>query len=51
MNGRITHVVIDDAPEARDAGVLAFQLHVGPPMKVSFADVKLRRLPAPPAAE
>jgi hypothetical protein len=27
------------------AGVIAFQLHQGPPMKVLFKDIKIRELP------
>jgi hypothetical protein len=45
VNGRITHVIIDNAPEARGAGVLAFQMHTGPPMRVRFADIALMTLP------
>ncbi len=38
------HEVIDNSPQARPKGVLAFQLHAGPPMKIRFADVMLKRL-------
>ncbi len=51
VNGRITHVVIDDAPEARRSGVIGFQLHVGPPMRVAFRDIELRQLPPAPTEE
>jgi len=36
---------IDAETEKRSAeGVLAFQVHVGPPMKVQFRNVRLKRL-------
>jgi hypothetical protein len=39
-------LVIDDDPGARHAeGLIGVQVHVGPPMKVEFRDVKLRLLP------
>jgi HEAT repeat protein len=51
VNGRVTHVITDNAPEARAAGVLAFQLHTGPPMRVRFADIALMTLPPPADAQ
>lgn len=45
INGRVTADVIDDDPvRAATSGVLAFQVHVGPPMTVQFKDIRLRRL-------
>ncbi len=44
INGQIMHEVVDDAPEARRVGIIAFQLHTGPPMKVRFADIQLKHL-------
>ncbi|MFK7818975.1 MAG: family 16 glycoside hydrolase [Planctomycetaceae bacterium] len=36
----------NDITMRRAAGVLALQLHAGPPMKVQFRNIKLKRLPA-----
>jgi len=45
INGIVTAEVIDnDAKERELAGVLALQLHSGPPMKVQFKDIQLKRL-------
>jgi hypothetical protein len=45
VNGLQTVEVVDDqADKAAQAGVLALQVHVGPPMKVQFRNVRLRRL-------
>jgi hypothetical protein len=45
VNGRQTVDVTDEceAKAARE-GVLAVQLHVGPPMEVAFKNLRLRRL-------
>jgi hypothetical protein len=45
LNGQRMSEIIDHGPEARSAGLLAFQLHGGPPMRVEIKDVELRRLP------
>lgn len=45
INGEKMHEVVDDSPEARRQGIIAFQLHAGPPMRVEFEDVELKRLP------
>ncbi|MBI4600661.1 MAG: DUF1080 domain-containing protein [Planctomycetes bacterium] len=46
LNGVTTvEVTDDDAKGRRRSGILAFQLHAGPPMKVQFKDVRLKRLP------
>lgn len=45
INGTLMSDVIDNRPEARSSGILAFQLHVGNPMKVQFRDIHLKRLP------
>ena len=42
INGHLMSEIVDDAPEARRRGVLAFQLHRGTPMKLRFADVELK---------
>ncbi len=45
INGRVTSEVIDDdAAHAAKSGVLAFQVHVGPPMTVQFKNVQLKSL-------
>ncbi len=42
INGHKMHEVIDDSPQARKSGVLAFQLHAGPPMKIRIKDIHLK---------
>jgi hypothetical protein len=45
LNGRVTSVLIDDDPALRAAeGKLGVQVHVGPPMKVEYRDIRLKRL-------
>ncbi len=45
VNGRRVAEVVDDDPQQRDlAGILALQLHSGPPMTVQFKDIRLKRL-------
>lgn len=45
INGRVTADVIDDdAAHAAKSGVLAFQVHQGPPMTVEFKEVRLKTL-------
>lgn len=45
INGRLTADVVDlDTAKGAKAGVLAFQIHVGPPMIVQFKDVRIKRL-------
>lgn len=46
LNGKLTADVTDtDATLAPKSGVIALQLHVGPPMTVQFKDVQLKTLP------
>lgn len=46
INGRMTIEVIDEQPaKAAKSGVLALQIHAGPPMQVQFKDIVLKRLP------
>lgn len=46
INGVTMSMVTDLDEEHRDfSGVLALQLHSGPPMKVEFRDIRLKRLP------
>jgi len=45
INGKVTAEVIDNDKKDKDAsGVLALQLHVGPPMAAQFKDIQLKRL-------
>ena len=45
INGRMTVDVIDQqASKAAKDGVLALQIHVGPPMRVQFRDIQLKPL-------
>ena len=45
INGRCTADVVDDGAKGAKSGILALQIHVGPPMKVQFKDLKLKRRP------
>lgn len=46
INGKLTVDVTDvDEAKAAKAGILALQLHAGPPMTVSFKDIQLKTLP------
>lgn len=46
LNGRQVNELIDHDPVTfRPAGVIALQLHGGPPMWVEFKDIRLRQLP------
>ena len=45
INGKTTAEVLDNDQKNRDlSGVLALQLHSGPPMTVQFKDIRLKRL-------
>lgn len=45
INGVTTSIVTDeDKAERRANGILALQLHAGPPMKVQFRNIKLKKL-------
>lgn len=45
INGQLMSETIDDQADKRSLqGVLALQLHAGPPMKVEFKDIQLKRL-------
>ena len=47
INGVVTADVTDNDPEQRRAdGIIALQLHAGPPMVVQFRDIELKELPA-----
>jgi len=46
INGKTTARVVDeDTDTRRRSGILALQLHAGPPMKVQFRNIRLKRLP------
>lgn len=44
INGHKTVDVVDEDPVAAKEGVLALQIHTGPPMVVQFKDLKLKTL-------
>jgi 3-keto-disaccharide hydrolase len=45
LNGAVTSIVIDDdAANRRQSGLVGFQMHVGPPMKVEFRNIWLKKL-------
>lgn len=45
VNGQVVAEVVDNDPKQQDfAGILALQLHSGPPMKVQFKDIRLKIL-------
>ncbi|RYD70583.1 MAG: DUF1080 domain-containing protein, partial [Verrucomicrobiaceae bacterium] len=48
LNGFQTIELVDLAPTARAKGVLALQIHAGPPMLVEFKDIFLKTLPPTP---
>jgi hypothetical protein len=45
INGMQTVDVSDEQSKARSEGVLALQMHAGPPMTVQFKDIVLKKLP------
>jgi hypothetical protein len=45
INGRVMSMCIDEDPKGRAMeGLLGLQLHVGPPMKVEYRNISLRKL-------
>ncbi|MFM7845010.1 MAG: PVC-type heme-binding CxxCH protein, partial [Planctomycetota bacterium] len=47
INGRVTSEVTDeDTKERRATGIIALQLHAGPPMKVQFRNLRIKAAPA-----
>ena len=44
INGQMMHELIDQSPEAKDEGIIAFQVHAGPPMRVEIREVDLKLL-------
>ena len=44
VNGSVTSVLLDDDPKGRMLkGLIGFQMHVGPPMKVEFRNIWLKQ--------
>jgi hypothetical protein len=45
MNGHVTAILVDDDPKGRAMkGLLGLQLHTGPPMKIEFRNISLKKL-------
>ena len=45
LNGRVTAILVDDDAKNRSAkGLIGFQIHTGPPMKVEFRNIYLKTL-------
>jgi hypothetical protein len=46
INGQVMSIVVDDDPQRRKLeGLLGVQVHVGPPMKVQYRNIRLKTLP------
>jgi hypothetical protein len=44
LNGRLMSITIDDdAPNRKLDGLIGMQVHVGPPMKVEYRNIRLKR--------
>jgi hypothetical protein len=47
VNGHVMSVVVDDDPARRRTnGLLGVQVHVGPPMKIEYRNIRLKKLAA-----
>jgi len=45
VNGHVTAFIVDDDAKGRAMkGLLGFQIHVGPPMKIEFRNIFLKTL-------
>jgi hypothetical protein len=45
VNGHVTAIVVDDDVKGRALkGLLGFQIHVGPPMKIEFRNIYMKKL-------
>ena len=45
INGHVTAIVVDDDPKGRALkGLLGFQIHTGPPMKIEFRNLYLKKI-------
>ena len=52
INGQLMCELTDEDTVARKDGIIALQLHAGPPMKVQFRNIRIKEMPkadAPPA--
>jgi 3-keto-disaccharide hydrolase len=46
VNGHVTAILVDDDAKGRSLkGLLGFQIHVGPPMKIEYKNIYLKTLP------
>lgn len=46
INGVVMSRVVDNDPDDRErSGLLALQLHAGPPMQIEFKNIRIKRLP------
>ena len=44
LNGRLMSITIDDdAPNRKMDGLIGMQVHVGPPMKIEYRNIRLKR--------
>lgn len=50
INDTVTSICTDERQNRRATGILALQLHQGPPMKVQFRNIRLKKLAPAPAA-
>jgi type 1 glutamine amidotransferase len=46
INGVVTSICTDEHPDRRTTGLLALQLHQGPPMTVQFKNIRIKKLAA-----
>lgn len=44
INGKQTADVTDESSVAAKSGILAFQIHAGPPMKIQFKNIRIKNL-------
>ncbi|MEX1137137.1 MAG: family 16 glycoside hydrolase [Balneolales bacterium] len=44
INDQLMHELIDQSPQAMKDGIIAFQLHTGPPMRVELKDIQIKLL-------
>ena len=43
INGKVMSIVVDDDPHERTRkGLIGMQVHVGPPMKIEFRNIRLK---------
>ncbi|MBD3615694.1 MAG: DUF1080 domain-containing protein [Gracilimonas sp.] len=44
INGRVMSITFDEGKSSKQEGLLGFQIHLGPPMRVEFRNVLFKRL-------